>query len=133
MYEYANGSRVFSYCRQQAGTSSENGDIIFGTKGKAIWGWGGSTVTGEKPATFENNLAKAYQTEHDVLFAAIRKGEPVNNDYMIKSTMMGIIGRMSAYTGKALTWEDAMKSTENLGPKEYAWGKLEVRPWRNRG
>ncbi len=125
VYEYANGSRVFNYCRQQAGTTSENGDIIYGTKGRAVWGWDGSTVTGEKPATFKNNLAHGYQNEHDVLMASIRKGEPVNNgEYMVKSTMMGIIGRMAAYTGKALTWEQAMASTEDLSPASYDWGKI---------
>ena len=70
-------------------------------------------------------MGKAYQTEHDVLFASIRKGEPVNNgDYMCNSTMMGIAGRMAAYTGKALTWKQVMESTESLAPKELAWGKV---------
>ncbi|MEI6236277.1 MAG: Gfo/Idh/MocA family oxidoreductase [Planctomycetota bacterium] len=125
VFEYANGGRVYNYCRQQKGTDSENGDIVFGTKGKAIWGWNDTTVTGEKPAKFISNLGKAYQTEHDVLFASIRKGEPVNNgDYMCNSTMMGIAGRMAAYTGKALTWKQVMESTESLAPKELAWGKV---------
>jgi len=86
-------------------------------------------VTGEKPANFKNNLSKAYQTEHDVLFESIRKGEPVNNgEYMCKSTMMGIAGRMAAYTGKALTWEQVMASTESLAPKTLEFGKLEFPP-----
>ena len=126
VFEYANGGRVFSYCRQQKGTDSENRDILFGTKGRAEWGWAESVVTGEKPATFKGDLGKAYQTEHDVLFASIRKGEPVNNgDYMCKSTMMGIGGRMAAYTGKALTWEQVMASTEDTMPKTLEFGKLE--------
>ncbi len=129
VFEYANGGRVFSYCRQQKGTDSENRDIIFGTKGRAEWGWSESVVTGEKPTTIKNNLSKAYQTEHDVLFESIRKGEPVNNgDYMCKSTLMGIAGRMAAYTGKALTWEQALNSQEDTMPKNLAFGKLEFPP-----
>jgi hypothetical protein len=64
-----------------------------------------------------------YQTEHDVLFAAIRKGEPVNNgDYMCKSTLLAILGRMVAYTGQQVTWDQALNSKEDLRPASYAWG-----------
>ncbi len=42
---------------------------------------------------------------------------------MVKSTMMGIIGRMAAYTGKALTWEQAMASTEDLSPASVRLGQ----------
>lgn len=126
MYEFANGSRIYNYCRQQAGADTDVSDVVFGTKGRATWNGGNSTVTGEKPATFNGNLGKAYQTEHDVLFAAVRKGEPVNNgEYMCKSTMMAIVARMAAYTGKALTWEQAMNSQEDLFPKTLEFGKLE--------
>jgi hypothetical protein len=66
-----------------------------------------------------------YQTEHNELFAAIRKGEPINNgDYMTKSTLMAIMGRMSAYSGKTITWEQALNSKENLTPASYDWTKL---------
>jgi myo-inositol 2-dehydrogenase/D-chiro-inositol 1-dehydrogenase len=42
-----------------------------------------------------------YQVEHDELFASIRKGEPINDGtWMAHSTLMAIMGRMAAYTGK---------------------------------
>ena len=70
----------------------------------------------------DNNF---YQTEHDVLFAGIRKGTPVNNgDYMAQSTLVAIMGRMAAYTGKQITWEMALSSKENLSPARYDWGPL---------
>lgn len=126
VFEFANGSKCFNYCRQQAGTQPSNGDWYYGTKGRAEWTWDKDTVTGEKPATFANNLGKGYQTEHDVLFAAIRKGEPINNgEYMAKSTMMGIMGREACYTGQLIKWDEIMASPQNLSPKEYAWGKME--------
>jgi hypothetical protein len=63
-----------------------------------------------------------YQVEHDELFASIRKGEPINNGhYMCNSTMVAIMGRMAAYTGQTLTWEQLEKSSERLGPSDYAW------------
>ena len=60
-----------------------------------------------------------------LLFASIRKGEPINNgEYMTRSTMLAILGRMAAYTGKRITWEEAMQSKEKLGPDTYQFGPL---------
>ena len=56
-----------------------------------------------------------YQTEHDELFAGIRSGKPINNgDYMARSTLLAIMGRMAAYTGQMITWEMALNSKEDL-------------------
>ena len=68
-----------------------------------------------------------YQIEHDELFASIRGANPINNgDYMCKSTMLAISGRMAAYTGEKLTWEQAMNSVEDLTPDAYEWGDVPV-------
>jgi hypothetical protein len=71
-----------------------------------------------------------YQREHDVLFAAIRKNTPVNNGKrMATSTMLAMMGRMAAYTGQQITWEQAMNSQEVLVPEHLDWnGSLPVRP-----
>ena len=63
-----------------------------------------------------------YQQEHDELFASIRSGKPINNgEYMAKSTLMAIMGRMAAYTGQEITWDKAMNSREDLSPPQYTW------------
>ena len=63
-----------------------------------------------------------YQAEHDELFAGIRAGKPINNgEYMAKSTLLAIMGRMAAYTGKEITWDEALNSQENLQPPRIAW------------
>jgi hypothetical protein len=63
-----------------------------------------------------------YQTEHDLLFAAIRAGKPINNgEYMAKSSLLAIMGRMAAYTGQVITWEMALNSKEDLTPPSYDW------------
>ena len=65
------------------------------------------------------------------MFAALRKGTPLNyGEKLAHSTLMGIMGRMSAYTGKTITWEQAMKSEEVLAPKEpLTWDmKLPIPP-----
>ena len=71
-----------------------------------------------------------YQQEHDELFASIRSGQPRNDGlWMSQSTMMGIMGRVAAYTGQEITWEDALNSKETLVPGELDWKmKLDIAP-----
>ena len=80
------------------------------------------TVTGKNPWKWEGKRTAMHQLEHDEMYRALRAGETINNgEYMAKSTMMAIIARMSAYTGRTLTWEDAMSSKEDLSPAKYTW------------
>ena len=49
------------------------------------------------------------------MMASIRKGEPINDGaWMAQSTMVALMGRMAAYTGQEITWEQALNSKENL-------------------
>ena len=58
------------------------------------------------------------QSVHDELFADLRAGRiPNDGDRMAKSTLMGILGRMSAYTGKQITWDEAWNSEQVLMPQ----------------
>ena len=58
--------------------------------------------------TFEGPENRMYQSEHDALFAAIRAGTPLNHgEYIARSTLLEIMGRMAAYTGQQVTWEMA--------------------------
>ena len=59
---------------------------------------------------------------HDDLFAAIRKGEPYSEaEYGATSSMTAILGRMATYSGKVITWDEAINSTKDLSPAEYDW------------
>jgi hypothetical protein len=71
-----------------------------------------------------------YQTEHDELFASIRSGEPINDGrWMSHSCLMAIMGRMAAYTGQEITWDQALHSEEKLVPDQLDWNmKLETPP-----
>jgi hypothetical protein len=63
------------------------------------------------------------------MFQAIRSSNPINNgDYMAKSTMLAIMGRMAAYTGQTLTWEQCLNSTEDLSPAKYEWAEVSLPP-----
>jgi predicted dehydrogenase len=126
-YEYANGVKIFSFCRQQADCYNEVKDYVMGTRGKVDVME--HRITGERPWRYSRAQARTdpdmYQAEHDAFFASIRSGNPINNgDYMAKSSLMGIMGRMACYTGQEISWNDALNSQEILGPRTYTWGDL---------
>ena len=130
-YEYANGLRAYLGSRQIAGCHNENNDYIHGSKGIGqILGWSRVLTAGDNPWRYQGPNNDMYQTEHDELFASIRKGEPINDGpWMSSSTMMGIMGRMAAYTGKEITWEQAMNSQEKLVPDFFEPDmELPIRP-----
>lgn len=130
VYEWANGVKAFARCRQQDGCTNDVTDHVFGTKGRVdIFKHRIETLKGDLVWKFEGKKGNMYQTEHDELFKAIRSGNAINNgDYMAKSTLLGIMGRMSVYTGKSITWEQAYNSTEDLTPPKYEWGPISVPP-----
>ena len=67
--------------------------------------------------------------EHNALFSALRAGARIDDsDYMCKSTMMAIMARMSAYTGKSISWDMAWNSKEDLSPEAFEWGPAPMRP-----
>lgn len=130
VFEYANGVKLFSSCRQWTNADGDVSDHVYGSKGVAHLmqhriDYRDGTSWQYEPTARDD----MYQNEHNALFAAIRKGEPINNgEYMSKSTMMAIIARMSAYTGKDLTWEKAIECPLDLSPAKYEWGPNEVQP-----
>jgi predicted dehydrogenase len=130
VYEYPNGVKTFSRCRQQDGCSVDVTDHIYGTKGRVdVMKHVAYDGTGKELWRYAGPRGNMYQLEHNALFASIRNGKPINNGhYMAHSTMMGILGRMVAYTGKTITWDEALSSRENLTPPSYQWGSIETPP-----
>ena len=123
VYEYANGTRLYSYCRQQPGCFSDVSDLFVGTQGKARVGEIRKHATQGAPDwRYDGPSCNMYEEEHKALFGAIRSGVPINNgQYMARSTMLAILGRMVDYSGKAIAWEDAINSPVSLSPVKYAW------------
>lgn len=125
-YEYPNNVWCHLASRKTPGCTNENADYVRGTKGSLIIGRGGDPYIIDndgkkiwqyrKPRSGEPNM---YQVEHDDLFKSIRSGEFINDGpRMMHSTMMAIMGRMSAHTGQEITWEDALAAGEDFFPSE---------------
>jgi predicted dehydrogenase len=125
VYEWANGAKLFSVCRQQSGCRNDMSGHAIGQRGTALLTErrrGLVIRTNGHERVYEGPANDMYQTEHDVLFASIRNGTPINNgEYMAKSSLMAIQARMAAYTGQLVTWEQAMNSREELSPSGYTW------------
>lgn len=123
-YEYADGTRMISQCCQiphcwasvsehahgSIGEVDLNNDShLFTIRGKNRWKY---TIKDKDP----------YQLEHDDLFAAIRKDLPYNEaQWGAEATMTGILGRMCTYSGKQITWNEAINSKIILVPEITSW------------
>jgi myo-inositol 2-dehydrogenase / D-chiro-inositol 1-dehydrogenase len=130
-YEYEDGARAFHMCRHFLGTPFDNSDYIMGSDGICrVDGWARvHEITGKNPWKSQSPSNNMYQQEHDELFASIRSGKAMNDGTMMAhSTLMSIMGRMAAYTGQTVTWEQALNSSEDLSPPAYEWGELAVAP-----
>jgi predicted dehydrogenase len=126
-FEYPNGVRVASQCRQTKGCAERVEEKIVGTRG-AAFGYG--EIGGAHPWKFEGDEANPYVVEHADLIASIRAGKPLNEGKRIaESTLCAIMGRMSAYTGRALSWDWALNASKlDLSPKAYEFGPNPVDP-----
>ena len=110
VYEYANGARVFAYCRDILGCYNDVSDVIIGTKGRALLPYK-PRIEGEKPWHYGGPKGNMYDLEHKTLFDAIRAGKTINNgNYMCLTSMLAILAQMACYTGQQLAWDQAMNS-----------------------
>lgn len=112
VYEFANGVRIYAYCRTIDNCYNENSSVILGTKGRCDLLK--LSITGETNWTHPGPTSKnsAYDLEHVALFQAIRSGKPVNNgDYMVRSTLITLMGQFSCYSGKEVKFDEISAST----------------------
>jgi len=123
-FEYPNGVRVSSMCRQINGCTDRIAERVVGTKGIADVDRG--VITGEKPFQYDGPDPDHYVQEMADLIRSIRDGSAINEAQQVaESTMNAIMGRMSAYTGRALNWDWVMNASKlDLTPAKYEFGDL---------
>lgn len=122
VYEYPGQVLATVGQRQIPGCFNENADYLQGTKGSGQLARSIS-IRGEKTMRFREDDDAMYDQEHRDLFAAIRSGTPLNDgERMATSTLLGILGRTAAYTGQKITWDQILKSNDDLAPEEsFKW------------
>jgi myo-inositol 2-dehydrogenase / D-chiro-inositol 1-dehydrogenase len=119
-FTYADGTCMFSQCRQMPGCYNRVSEFIHGSKG--VSDPSGSIKAEGLDWSYGQKSKDAYQVEHDDLFAAIRNGTSYNEaDNGAYSSLTAILGRLCTYSGKEITWEAALKSDLSLAPKSYTW------------
>ena len=126
-FEMENGMHVHSMCRQINGCAnnvsewvvgtrgySNCRDTIFNRKGEGVWKYDGPKIN-------------PYVQEHIDLVTAIRTEKPfVEAENTAVSTLVAIMGREAAYTGREITWDEMMASNMRLGPESYAMGPVGI-------
>jgi predicted dehydrogenase len=120
-FEYDNGVHVASYASQIRGASGLVGTRFLGSKGQAWVNRSGAQIKGSKPWTFSGPNPDAEQRLFQTLVDSIRKEQPINEAAEIaKSTLMGIMARMGAYTGRQLQWDWALHGSKEqlMWPEE---------------
>ena len=128
VYEYANGAKAFLQCRQMNRCQSLNMDEAIGKEGTALLTGSENRIASTKNGDWRyeggESLSSAYDREHFELIQSIRAGKPMNDGVRsAKSTLMAIMGREAAYSGKRITWKQIEQSKLSLQPAEYAWGE----------
>lgn len=129
-FEYEDGPWVFSTCRQINGCHNEVIEHFLGEGGEASFNTRNWRIAprGFSEWKYDGPGNNPYQSEHDALFAAIRKGERLDDvEHGARSTASAIMGREATYTGRLVTMEEVL-AQEPLGPRAYAFGDLPMPP-----
>jgi len=137
-FVFDNGIHFHSMCRQIDGCTNNVSEHIQGTKGSSncrnsivdltgneIWKY---DYPPDKDGKYTERVSvDPYVQEHVDLVTAIRTGKPVNEaENTAISTLVAIMGRISAYTGKETTWDEMMNSDLKLGPRVFEWGPVDI-------
>jgi predicted dehydrogenase len=134
-FEYADGARLFGWWREVPNTWTPFSHNVHGAKGRVeIQAFGNGTLCldGQPPQVFSRhdrklkvNAFTGWQAEMDDLVEAIASGRPYNEgDYGATSTMTSILGRMAAYSGQVVEWDQAIQSNLDLVPQPLTWDTI---------
>jgi myo-inositol 2-dehydrogenase / D-chiro-inositol 1-dehydrogenase len=138
-FVYGDGTHMHSMCRQINGTERSVSEYIRGTKGytdcaRRVYLNDGTLVAetanlnpsnDEEKAALEEKYNSPYLQEHVDLVNAIRRNEQINEGEQVAvSTLTAIMGRISSYTGKLVTWDEMMNSDLHYQPEAYDFGAV---------
>ena len=137
-YIFENGIHIHSMCRQINDCVNSVSERLQGTKGSTNCQNNVLDLAGNELWKYDYPLDKdgkptntvsvdPYVQELIDLVTYIRTGKPFNElEATAISTMVGIMGRISAYTGKETTYEEMMNSDLKLGPSVFIMGPVDI-------
>ncbi len=132
-YTYPGGVVLAAQCRQIPGCWHQVAENFLGTRGSLFTDNSPVGIIRDRNRNIRFSYQgeddpSPYQQEHDELFAALRKGDIIDNtDFGAKSTMTAIMGYMATYSGQFLEWDQALKSNRrmyphhDLNPEDVDW------------
>jgi predicted dehydrogenase len=134
-YEYEGGLHVHSMCRQIDGCVNNVSEHFQGTKG--AWNSKNMEITdlqGNVLWKYDSEKEKAefkqtnpYVLEHVDFVNHIRANTPINQaEETAISCLTAIMGRESAYSGAAVTWDEISNSALNCLPAKLEIGKVDM-------
>jgi predicted dehydrogenase len=130
-FEYPNGVRVLSMCRQIDGSANDVSERFIGTRGRtnaasAIEGPSAWKYDAQNAST-KPQFTNPYVQEHFDLVASIRAGTPLNEGKQVaESTLSAIMGREAAYTGQTIVWDELLNAQQDIMPPSVSFGALKV-------
>jgi myo-inositol 2-dehydrogenase / D-chiro-inositol 1-dehydrogenase len=128
-YTFDRNVHLHSTIRQISGCANLRDESIVGTKGAANLEGIITDLSGKEVWRYDGPEVDPIVQEHADLINAIRTDKPINTaEQTAISTLIAIMGRDTAYTGKAIAWDEALNSTERLGPSTYALGPVPLKP-----
>jgi len=115
-YEFPGGVRCYGFNRTQHDCHGGHGTYLVGSKGRCHLYNG--VIEGENAWKYDGPRIGGHQNEQNVMFASLRKGEPINDGFrMGQSTMAAILGQMAVYDGRRLTYDQVAKSSFAYPPE----------------
>jgi predicted dehydrogenase len=121
-YVYPNGVHMYSSCKHLPMCTSNVSEAIVGTNGVCLPHE--YKIRDRRIVTRDQDRASTnpYVQEHTDLIDCIRGGKTINElKTVAESTLTAIMGRMSAYTGQRVKWEQALNSKEDTFPANLTW------------
>lgn len=119
-FTYANGAKMFSQCCHFGNCWDQVSEFAYGTKGFAQCD--GKINAGDDKWRYREESSNPYDQEHIDLMDAIVNDKPFNEGhYGATSSFTAVLGRMATYSGKLVTWDEAVEKGPNEMPETLAW------------
>ncbi|MEK9772784.1 MAG: Gfo/Idh/MocA family oxidoreductase [Opitutae bacterium] len=116
-FEYADGFRMYSQCRHISNCWQNVSEHINGSEGYSAISRHQIFPKSGDPWRYPGQKVGGHQQEQLNMIDALAKGEIYNEgDYGAKSTMTNILGRCATYSGKEVSWDQALTSKIDLCP-----------------